>query len=266
MFKHYYNMSYNPFSKDIKNKDIFKSDDINQVHGRLNHLLKSGGIGLVTAEPGFGKTFAVKTWADSQNPNTTKIIYLCMTTITNREFFQSLCRGFGIEPVFRKADMFEEIQNTIKMNVLERRVRVIIIIDEAHYLRPSVLKDLQMITNFEMDSRELVSIMLVGHSVLTTIINRQPYESLRQRLLVNYRLKGLSSDCCKEYAKSRLKSVGADTELIDEAAIENACISSNGSLRRFNFIMTNSLTIGAQQEARHIDTEIVQSATSELDL
>lgn len=264
MFTRFYNMSYNPFSKQVKNKDEFTTNDLKQVKARLNHLHDNGGIGLITAEPGVGKTFALRSWVKDLNANTSKNVYICLSTITNREFYQELCAGLGIEPKFKKYKLFEDIQDSIRIYADERRMKVTLIIDEAQYLPTSVLQDLQIITNFDMDSRDLMAVILVGHTVLSQILNRQPYESLRQRLKVKYRMKGMSEDEVKEYVHSQLLKVNADCDIFDEASLSNLYNLSGGSLRKLNSIITNALSIGAQEQKRSIDVEIVQAAADEL--
>ena len=264
MFRRFYNMSYNPFTKSVKSRDEFNTKDLQEIHARLDHLSKSGGIGLITAEPGVGKTFALRAWCNKLNKNTSKYVYICLSTVTNREFFKELSLGLGVEPKYHKYCLFEDIQNCIKVYADERKMKVILIIDEAQYLPSSVLKDLQIITNFDMDSRDLLSIVLVGHTVLSQILTRQPYESLRQRLKVNYRMSGISEDEVKNYVQTQLAKVNADNQIFDNAALSNLYSLSGGSIRKLNSIITNALTIGAQEEKRSIDIEIVQAAANEL--
>ena len=161
-FLRFYNMSRNPFSKSLPTDMAHPTEDLRQVHARLSHLARTGGIGLVTADPGTGKTFAVRTWAERLNPNTNRLVYLCLSTVTNMEFYRELCQGLGVEPCFKKTDMFRDIQACVRSLVEERRQRVTLVVDEAHYLQTSVLRDLQMLTNFEMDSRDMLAVVLVA--------------------------------------------------------------------------------------------------------
>jgi len=263
-FLRFYNMGRNPFAKGLPTDMAHPTEDLRQVHARLTHLSRAGGIGLVTAEPGAGKTFAVRTWADSLNPNTNRLVYLCLSTVTNMEFYRELCHGLGVEPCFKKSDMFRDIQACVRSLVEERRVRVTIVIDEAHYLQSSVLRDLQMIANFDMDSRDMLAIVLVGHTVLAQYLSRQPHEALRQRLVVNYRMSGLDEPGTAEYVRSMLLAAGADPDVFDDAALATAHACAGGSIRRLNSVVANALTIGAQQRARAIDAEMVRCAADEL--
>ena len=263
-FLRFYNMSRNPFSKGLPTDMACQTEDLRQVHARLDHLARTGGIGLVTADPGAGKTFAVRSWAERLNPNTNRVVYLCLSTVTNMEFYRELCQGLGIEPCFKKTDMFRDVQACVRSLVEERRQRVTVVVDEAHYLQSSVLRDLQMIANFDMDSRDMLAIVLVGHSVLAQYLSRQPHEALRQRLVASYRMRGLDEAGTADYVRSMLLRAGADPDILDAAALASAHACAGGSVRRLNSVVTNALTIGAQQRARAIDAEMVRCAADEL--
>ena len=219
MFRQFYNMASNPFAKDVPASAAYQTEGMRQVHARLDHLSRIGGIGLITADPGVGKTIAVRTWAAKANPNTSKVVYICMSTVTNMEFYRMLCFQLGLEPSFKKSDMFSDIQ---------------------------------------------FAMVLVGHSQLAQVLARQPYESLRQRLVVSYRMEGLGEAQAASYVRDRLLRAGADPDIFDDAALACAFGCSGGSVRRLNSIVVNALTIGAQQQARSIDAEMVRSAAEEL--
>ncbi len=61
MFTDYYGLSFNPFDKQcIKERDAFRSQDHRQMQSRLDYLKTVRGIGVFTARPGMGKTYALR--------------------------------------------------------------------------------------------------------------------------------------------------------------------------------------------------------------
>ena len=61
MFRSYYGLSFNPFDKqNAREKDRFLSKDISEMTSRLDYLKDTRGIGLFTARPGMGKSFALR--------------------------------------------------------------------------------------------------------------------------------------------------------------------------------------------------------------
>jgi len=56
MYHAFYSLNSTPFSKEIKAKDAFFSDAFSEACSRLEFLKKTRGIGMLTGEPGAGKT------------------------------------------------------------------------------------------------------------------------------------------------------------------------------------------------------------------
>lgn len=266
MFERFYNLAYNPFSKTLKAADAYETEDIREVHARLDHLARTGGIGLVTADPGMGKTFAVRTWVAGRNPNTTRCVYTCLSTVSGMEFYRQLCLELGIAPAFKKVDMFRDLQSHLRHLALEKHVKVTVVLDEAQYLSSSILQDLKMLTNFDMDSRDCFSCVLVGQSVLVQYLARQPYEALRQRLVVSYQMAGLDEAQAISYVREMLRRAGGDPTLFDDAAIASAYGACSGSIRQLNNVAVNAMMIGAQNGMRHIDAGTVLAAIEEVSL
>lgn len=264
MFEHFYNLSGNPFSKTVAVENGYSSNDLKEMQMRLDHLLRVGGIGLFCSSPGMGKTFALRSWAKGLNPNTTKMIYVCMSTISGGEFYRQLCQELGLTPAFRKVDMFHDIQNHIRYLACEKRMKVVIAIDEAQYLNASILQDLKMLTNFDMDSRDYFSLILIGQTTLAQILMRQPYEALRQRIIVNYTFEGMNEKQACDYVREMLRQAGGDPETFEQAALVSAYKASGGSIRRLNLIITAALRIGATQQLRSINAEMVLAAQDEV--
>ena len=75
MFSSYYGLSYNPFDKQqIQEKDHFVSHDYNEMINRLTYLKEIRGIGVFTARPGMGKSYALRCFAASLNPSLYHIV------------------------------------------------------------------------------------------------------------------------------------------------------------------------------------------------
>ena len=58
----------------------------------------------------------------------------------------------------------------------------------------------------------------------------------------------------------------SDPDIFDDAALAAAHGVSGGSIRRLNSVIVNALTIGAQQQSRCVDAEMVRSAAEELSI
>lgn len=266
MYRQYYGMSSNPFDKELETKNAYLTQDMKAMQGRLDYLKNHPGIGLFTAASGQGKTFALRCFSDKLNPNITKFYYICLSTVTTTEFYRQMCNTLGLEISYKKSTMFNTIQDYFYNMSINKKVHCMVCLDEAQYLNNDILKDLKMLCNFTMDSKNCFSLLLLGQPVLSNIMMRQPNEALRQRITVNYQFEGMQESEALDYISKQLELVGASGRIIDENAALVAYGSSGGSIRKLNLILTKALMIGAQNNKQSIDADIVLSAVNDIEL
>ncbi len=266
MYKAFYGLSSDPFLKSIETREYFKSLDFTDALSRLEFLKNTLGFGLITGEPGVGKSFLLRYFVDSLNPNLFKPVYIPISTLTVMDFYRALCNGLGIIPAHKKVNMFKQIQESIYTYHHSKNITPVIIVDEAQFLTNSVLDDLRLIFNFDMDSKDYAILILSGQTPFITQLSRQTHEALRQRIVVNYYLKGLTKDETKEYIESRLKSGGCHEPIFTDNAYELLYSSTNGSIRTLNSLVRMCLISGANEKLRSIDNELVFMAQNELNI
>lgn len=266
MYLSYYGMEFNPFDKGIDTKYSFETEDFKIMKNRLNYIKDNPGIGLFTGNPGLGKTFIIRNFLNELNPNLYKVIYISMSSITVLEFYKEIAYELGIEPAFKKIDIFRQIQETIINYVKNKKQQIIICIDEAQYLKTSIINDLKILMNFEMDSKNYFALILIGSPLLNNLLNRGVHEAIRQRITVSYNLLGISKEEIKEYINTRLDISHGNKGIFNEQSIEAINNSCNGSIRVVNNIITKSLIIASNRSKNIIDTEIIMEAVNELAL
>lgn len=266
MYLSYYGLEFNPFDKEIDTKYTFESKDIKILENRLNFIKEHRGMGLITGGSGLGKTFSLRRFINSLNPNLYKSVYVCMSTLSVLEFYKELCDGLDIEQSHKKIEMFNDIQDRIINLVKDKKMNVIIVIDEAQYLSSNILNDLKLLFNFEMDSKNYASVILVGQPILNNILNRNIYEALRQRITVSYNLVGISKEELINYINTRIDIAHGNKGIFSDQAIETIYSASSGSIRVVNNIITKCLVIGNSKKSQIIDSDIVLEACNELAL
>ena len=189
-----------------------------------------------------------------------------MSSITTYEFYKQLAIALGIMPDFKKSDIFKQIQDTIIDLVNNKKINVIICIDEAQYLKTDIINDLKILTNFEMDSKNYFTLILSGSPILNTILNRNVHEALKQRITISYNFSGISKNEIEDYINSRIKLVHGNENIFTKEAIEGIFNSCNGSIRVVNNIITKSLIIASSKNQNIIDDNIIIEAYNDLSL
>ena len=260
-----FGIEFNPF---IKQKHDTKLDlaEYKQLIYRLKHLEEVKGIGVITGEPGLGKTTSVRYWTKSLNKNLYKIVYIQHTSITVHEFYRQLCEEFGLEVSYSKRKNFNALQDEIKRLIIEKRITPVIILDEANYLSSHILNDLKMILNFEMDSQNNMILLLVGQKTLLSTLSLKSNEALKQRISMNYNLQPMTRDETKYYIDQKLAMAGLNTPLMSIEAYNQIAGYSNGVPRVINQIMDKALLLLENCKRDSIDEEIAMSAISEVNI
>ena len=129
---------------------------------RLKHLLELRGIGLLTGEPGSGKTTLCRRLTDALHPGLYRAVYVPLTTGNVMDIYKSIAWEFGLPTERNRASAFRQIRAEVSRLLLEGKQRPVLIVDEAHHLRNDVLEELRLLTNYEMDSENRLCLLLVG--------------------------------------------------------------------------------------------------------
>ena len=261
----FYGLEFNPFQKN--SKDILvDTSKMSEAKTRLAYLAGSSGFGVLTGAPGLGKTTVARKWASSLNSSLFKTSYNSLSSLTVMDFYRQIAMELGAQPGFRKNNLFNDIQREIKRCSVEKRITPVIIIDEADMLSHKILSDLQIMFNFDMDSRDLAIVLLVGQPRLNITLNQSAHESLRQRIVMNYHMGGISKEEGRIYISKKLEGAGVRHNIFDPNAVEAVLNASNGTPRIINKICSRRLIIGEKQGVKIIDSETVMKAVDDTHL
>jgi len=257
----FYGLSFNPFYKQADPQPVlFKSNDFREMNTRLNFIKDARGIGLFTAPPGFGKTYAMRCFFDSLNPNLYQTAYICLTTVSVTEFYRQFCMALGLDASIHKSAMFRAIQERLFILFKEKRRPFVLAIDEAHDLDPRALKDIKMIMNHAYDSINCFTLLLIGEPHLNHILAKPIHEALMQRITIHYNFTGLSADETPKYINHKISAAGGCAGILADGAAGAVHGFTNGNPRIIDNVMSDALVIGGQRGNKVIDTDVILAA------
>jgi len=102
VYKQHFGLTHAPLGKTIP--VLYDDGPIELIKGRFQWLLDSPGVGLLTGEPGVGKTAVLRHLAQSLNPHRYQLIYTPET-----DFGVEL----GLEPAYRRSQLWRDIKARI---------------------------------------------------------------------------------------------------------------------------------------------------------
>jgi len=265
MYEAFYGLKIRPFNKTPDPKFLFYSRIHEEAFARLQHGVEEKELILLTGEVGSGKTTLSRALMDSLGKGY-RVISILNPRLTPAQFLRSIAKRFNIDSTHPKDDLLETIYEKVYEDYTNG-VTPVIIIDEAQLIPDkATFEEIRLLTNFQLDDENLLSLVLIGQPDLRKRLERKAYLPLRQRIGLRYHLSPLSNDEVKEYIAHRLRVAGKTEPLFSEEAIEAICEFSQGIPRNINNIASNSLLEGFGMEVQMISKEIVYDVANELGL
>ncbi len=190
MYRQHFGLTKHPFTSEIEPEDLFPASAAKELDVRLAHLLDMRGIGLVTGDAGSGKTCGARKVLAELHSSLYRVVYVCLSTGNVMDLYKTISREMGLPVERSRAALFRQIRGEVTRLVTESRCRPVLVIDEAHHLRPEVLEDLRLLTNYKMDAENRLCLLLLGQTELRRRLSMAVHEALAQRIVVRYHLSG----------------------------------------------------------------------------
>jgi type II secretory pathway predicted ATPase ExeA len=260
-----FDLSGYPLPKNAQGKTFFdKSPGYTRLRRAFRQLVEEPGIGVLTAEPGIGKTAALRNLCAELPRPDHLVMYLCDTTVAELDLYRMLAIKLGVAPSHRRGQLLADIKKALTHTVDECGSATILVVDEAHHLSDAFLRDLAGLFNFAFDSRDLLTLWLVGLPHLTRRLRMQQHSALRSRIAVEIRLEPLERDVFIAAVEHALKAAGASQKVLADQAMEMLFRSSRGVLRVASKTLRTAIRMAAERGQSFLDEATVQAALDEL--
>lgn len=230
-----------PFSKEVKPNSLFLHPQFKEMTGRLQMLFQSRGIGLFTGEVGCGKSTAIRYALDSLSSTTHRVVYLYRGMDNIGAFYSQIASELGIIPKFRKTEVANQVLATIAELFTQQKIQTVLVIDEAHLLKPEILDEIRLLHNNQFDSCDYLATAMVGQPPLKKMITYTKFLPLRQRISVAYHINALTKEQSYQYFQHQLDSVKAAQKIFFDNAMETIIVASKGIPRMINNIALKSM-------------------------
>ena len=139
-----------------------------------------------------------------------------------------------------------------------------LLLDESHELRPDVLGMLRILTNFDMDSRLVLSLVIAGQTPLRALLARDEQEAMARRIIHYAQLRLLSRDELAQYVAHRCAVVGAARAPFDDRALDAIFEIGRGNLRATDDLAFKSLDYAAAAGHAAVSVQHVVAARKDL--
>lgn len=224
----------------------------------------SKGSFLLTGDVGAGKTIVVSQVMRSlfNDKNKYEVALINHPTLDCDSFIAEILHQFGIKGDFTgKREMIRIFYEWL-ISEYTRGRHAVLIIDEAHLIKGTdIFEELRLFSDFQVNSRPLLTLGLVGQSELRKII--QKIRPLNARIAVQYHLFQLNEQETKRYIEHRLETAGCETKIFTDKALSEIYKYSGGLPREINKLCDMCLFEGYLAQLRQIDEDLVQKMGNE---
>ena len=192
-----------------------------------------------------------------------QVHYVKVTGLSKRDLCKEIAVACGLSPTGIYPALVRKLQGAFEHTASDG-MRPIILLDEAHDLRPESLAMLRILTNFEMDSRLVVSLVLAGQPHLRVLLRRPEHAAIAHRLAHYAELRLLSRDETGAYVEHRCTLAGARSNPFDGDAQQTIFEMSRGNLRAIDRLALAALQRAAKSSHSTVSSGDVIAARESL--
>ncbi len=259
----HFGLKQDPLGKNIRS--IVHSKQETQLKQKLNWLLQTKGVGLITGEAGTGKTTALREWVSILNPMTHHVIYQSDNHFRPFDIYSQLADSLGLERYMRYSTLWRALKGELLNLTDNKQLAPIWILDEAHLVPFNFLLELPAFLNFSFDNREVMTIILVGQPQLQVILKKSIHSALHSRILFQFRWEAFD-DFVKfnEFVSEAFKNAGIHNAIVSQSGLQLIYTASKGKLRYAHRILTQAFQKAEIQNCNHLPDDIIQQSIEEL--
>jgi general secretion pathway protein A len=266
MYEKFYGFTEKPFNTTPDSKFFFPSAKHTEALNSLIYAINERkGFVVVTGEIGAGKTTVCRTMLNKLE-NNTQVAIITNTHLTCRELIAQILEEFDVDyKPGTKQKLLSQL-NAYLIKQLAANINMVLIIDEAQNLTPTVLEEVRMLSNLETEKEKLIQIILLGQPNLKAKLQNPRLEQFHQRIALHYHLIGLTKDETQEYILHRLKLASSNgIDIFTPKALDLVFDYSRGIPRLINLICDSALLSGYVEETKRITESIICEVAKERD-
>jgi len=263
-YRSFFGFQNDPFPQDIRVEDLYPLPGLQAATERFMYALGLGAVSIITGDVGSGKSTALRYASSKLHPSQYKVVCLTASTGSIIDVLRQLCMGFDADG---NSNSLAKLSRTLRAAIIEitqRKQMPVLIIDEASLLRLEIFAQLHTISQFDMDSKPLLSIVLAGQNNLIDKLMFHASRPLASRVIGRSHLEGLKYKDMAGYIKHHLQVAGIKEQLFADEAILAIHQGSGGLLRRANLLAKGALLAAAHEQCRVVAAEHVRMASTEI--
>ena len=267
MYEDFYGLQARPFSKTPDPAFLYRGRKHAEALTRLQFAVEERELMVLTGEIGAGKTTLSRALIDSLDENLFRVVLVINPRISAPQLLQALAVKLGLEKAPRQRNLLLEAVQSQLFVMDQSGITPVLIIDEAQMIQgKDIFDELRLLTNFQLDDRNLIAVLLIGQPELSKRLSHPSYQALQQRVGIRYHLEALDQQEVREYVDHRTRVAGRASQLFTDEGVRELHRWSGGIPRIINNLAANALLIGFGRGEDPVGATAVAEAGRELQL
>jgi type II secretory pathway predicted ATPase ExeA len=252
-----------PFTREIAPEHHFSLPFFEEALDGLAQCVESRMSAALIAPAGCGKTALLRRLVARLPEARYQVRYVKVTDLSKRDMCREIAAACGAPSAGSYPSLVRRLQERFESVSQTEGLRPVLILDEAQDVRPDVLAMMRVLTNFQMDSQLVLSLVLCGQPPLKTLLLRDDQEAIARRLVHYASLRPLSREELAQYVTHRCTIAGAAVPF-DQGASDALFEISRGNLRAADGLCLKSLERAALAKRKVAGSQDILAARKEL--
>lgn len=227
------------------------------AHRWLNYGIQTRkGILLLTGDIGCGKTLLSRRLIVGLSPAQYDVALVANPALSPSELLDEVLSQFGLGLVESKVARLQTLNERLELNA-QRGISSVLVVDEAQSIESvKGFEELRLLTNFQLNDRFLLTIVLIGQPELRHRVADIP--QLNQRIAVRAHLGPFTAEETTAYITARMDTATHRTDVFTKEAVAAIYEQSKGIGRLINALCDQCLFAGAIEHLPQIDDWLVR--------
>lgn len=262
----YFGMNQPPFAPlSDPSSPIFLSEQYSLLMAHLSSATEQSDCLLVICgADGSGKTTLLNRYAMTLSNDVTYATF-DDTCIDGTQFYTAFLKQLGFPDISGSLKELRRITQEFLIHMGKAGDPVLLIVDNAHLVSPTVYEQLRWIAETKVDERRVLSIVLAGNYDLPRIMASPAMRTLHFRNNIEFNIRVYTEDETEDYVRHRLRLAGG----MDAAKFSNdsrpLIYSLTGGVPKLINVLCNEVLAEAYgNKTRVISTDLVRMVADNL--
>jgi general secretion pathway protein A len=248
-----------PFAPLSDPREIHDAEQYSLLSRHLDAAARNADhLVVVRGADGSGKTTLLNRYVTSLGEDTF-FATVDQSCESGTAFYCTFLQQLGFDGITGKPGELRHITNEFLIHRARARGTVLLIIDNVHHVRPSVLEQLRSIAATRHDGQRVISSVMTGNAHIRRIMDSPAMDGLRFREFVDFHIRAYTESQTGAYIRHRLHlagdTAGATFEPDSYAMIHRY---SGGIPGQINMLGSALLTEAAQRKMQSINGDLVR--------